>query len=93
MSTPPRAIWIKATLVAPFDGVVSAVGLQVGSSGSTNSSSTTGTAAQQHSSSSGITLVDRSQLHIDVNLSETDAAKVAIGQPVTLTFDACRMSR
>jgi multidrug efflux pump subunit AcrA (membrane-fusion protein) len=32
--------------------------------------------------------VDRSKLHIAVNLSETDAAKVVVGQPVTLTFDA-----
>ena len=35
-----------------------------------------------------MTLVDAAQLHIDVSLSETDAAKVAVGQPVTLTFDA-----
>jgi HlyD family secretion protein len=82
----------KATLVAPFDGVVSAVGLQVGSTtGSNISSGTTGSSSSStgsSSSSSSITLVDRSQLHINVNLSETDAAKVAIGQPVTLTFDA-----
>ena len=79
----------KATLVAPFDGVVSAVALQVGSTtGSTISSSTTGSSTSSTSSSASITLVDRSQLHINVNLSETDAAKVAIGQPVTLTFDA-----
>jgi HlyD family secretion protein len=37
---------------------------------------------------STVTLVDVSKLHIDVSLSETDAAKVAVGQPVTLTFDA-----
>jgi HlyD family secretion protein len=72
----------KATLVAPFDGVVSAVGLQVG--GSTGSGSSTSSTT----STPGITLVDRSQLHINVSLSETDAAKVAVGQPVTLTFDA-----
>jgi HlyD family secretion protein len=69
----------KATLVAPFDGVVSAVGLQVGAN--TGGSSST-------SSASSITLVDRSQLYINVSLSETDAAKVAVGQPVTITFDA-----
>jgi HlyD family secretion protein len=65
----------QATLKAPFDGVVSAVDMQIGSSTSSTSSS-------------GITLVDRSKLHIDVSLSEADAAKVAVGQPVTLTFDA-----
>jgi HlyD family secretion protein len=63
----------QATLSAPFDGVVSAVGLQVSS---------------QADSSASITIVDRSKLHIEVSLSETDAAKVQVGQPVALTFDA-----
>jgi HlyD family secretion protein len=74
----------QATLKATFDGVVATVGIQLGatsgSGGSSSSSSTT--------SAPGITLVDRSKLHIDVNLSETDAAKVQVGQPVALTFDA-----
>jgi HlyD family secretion protein len=76
----------EATLKAPFDGVVAAVNVQPGSivgggsGGSSSSTSSTGSAA--------ITLVDRSTLHGDVNLSETDAARVAVGQPVTLTFDA-----
>jgi multidrug efflux pump subunit AcrA (membrane-fusion protein) len=35
-----------------------------------------------------VTLVDNSKLHIDVSLSESDAAKVKLGQPVALTFDA-----
>ena len=74
----------QARLTAPFDGVVAAVsavpGSRANSSSSSGSSSSAGTAA--------ITLVDRSKLHIDVNLSESDAAKVAVGQPVTLSFDA-----
>src|SRR5439155_18235461 len=70
----------QATLKAPFEGVVSAVGIQVGSS--SNSSSTTST------TSAAMTLVDRSKLHIEVNPSEADAAKVQVGQPVVLTFDA-----
>jgi len=40
------------------------------------------------SGTAALTLVDRSKLHIEVNLSESDVAKVQIGQPVTLTFDA-----
>jgi HlyD family secretion protein len=64
----------QATLKAPFDGVVSAVAIVPG-----------GTAS---ASTAAVTIVDRSTLHIDVNLSETDAAKVQVGQPVTLTFDA-----
>jgi HlyD family secretion protein len=64
----------QATLVTPFDGVVSAVNVVAGSTVSANTSA--------------VTLVDQSKLHIDVSLSETDAAKVQVGQPVTLTFDA-----
>jgi HlyD family secretion protein len=76
----------QATLKAPFDGVISAVGLQVGSSA--NSGSSSSGSSSSTTNSAAITLVDRSKLHIDVNLSETDAAKVQLGQPVTLTFDA-----
>jgi HlyD family secretion protein len=73
----------QATLKAPFDGVVAAVTIQPGAS-SNASSSTSSTSG----GSAAITLVDRSKLHVDVNLSETDAAKVQVGQPVALTFDA-----
>ncbi len=64
----------QATLVAPFDGVVSAVNAQPGTPIS--------------ASTAAISVVDRSKLHIDLSLSETDAAKVQPGQPVVLTFDA-----
>ena len=64
----------QATLTAPFDGVVSAVDVQAGGTAST--------------STAAITLVDRSTLHINVNLSEADAAKVQLGQQVALAFDA-----
>jgi HlyD family secretion protein len=69
-----RANLDQAVLTAPFAGVVSAVDVV---SGSTISANTT-----------AVTLVDQSKLHVDVSLSETDAAKVQAGQPVTLTFDA-----
>ncbi len=61
-------------MTAPFDSVVSAVNVVSGSTISANTSA--------------VTLVDDSKLHVDVSLSETDAAKVQVGQPVTLTFDA-----
>jgi len=64
----------QATLTAPFDGVISAVNVVADSTIS--------------SGTSAVTLVDTSKLHIEVNLSETDAAKVQVGQPVTLSFDA-----
>ncbi len=76
----------QATLKAPFDGVVSAVSIQPGASSNAGSTSSSGSSTS--TSSAAITLVDRSKLHIDVNLSETDAARVQVGQPVTLTFDA-----
>jgi HlyD family secretion protein len=68
----------QATLKAPFDGVVAAVTIQPGSSSTAGSST----------SSAAITLVDTSTLHVDINLSETDAARVQVGQPVRLIFDA-----
>jgi HlyD family secretion protein len=63
-----------ATLVAPFDGVVSAVGVVPG--------------AVATAQTSAVTVDDRSSLHIDVNMSESDVARVETGQPVKLTFDA-----
>ncbi len=63
-----------ANIKAPFAGVVSAVSLVPGSTAS--------------SGAAAISLVDNSSYHVDVSLSETDAAKVQVGQPVTLTFDA-----
>lgn len=64
----------QATMLAPFDGVISSVSISVGSLANTNTPA--------------LTLIDRSTMHIDVNLSETDAAKVQLGQPVTVTIDA-----
>ncbi len=60
--------------------------IQVGTTSGAGSSSSSSTSTS--SGGAAITLIDRSKLHIDINLSETDAAKVQIGQPVALTFDA-----
>lgn len=65
----------QATLTAPFAGIVASVNVAAGER--------TGSGA-----TSGITLIDMSRLHLDMNLSETDVARVAVGQPVTLFFDA-----
>ncbi|HJZ48965.1 MAG TPA: HlyD family efflux transporter periplasmic adaptor subunit, partial [Roseiflexaceae bacterium] len=81
----------QAALTAPFDGVVSAVTIQVGASSGASSGTGSSTSSGTSSAGSGgaaVTLVDRSKLHVDINLSESDAAKVQIGQPVALTFDA-----
>jgi HlyD family secretion protein len=76
----------QATLKAPFDGVVAAVTIQPGTN--SNAGNNSSSSSSSSGGSAAITLVDRSKLHIDVNLSETDAARVQVGQPVTLTFDA-----
>ena len=63
------------TLVAPFDGIVGAIN---GNAGETAPTGTTGF----------ITLVDPSAIRVDVTVDETDVAKVAVGKPATMTFDA-----
>ena len=62
----------NATLVAPFDGVVSAVTPNVG----------------EMVSAAAITIVDPKSVRIDATVDETDVAKLAVGQPATVTFDA-----
>jgi len=63
----------KAQLVAPFDGVVADLNIQVG---------------QQAGSTQTVILVDLSQLVALVNVSESDLPKVKVGQPIQVTFDA-----
>ncbi|GAB4435123.1 MAG: hypothetical protein Kow00120_01850 [Anaerolineae bacterium] len=64
----------NATLIAPFDGVVTEVGVTEGQNAS--------------ASTAAVTLVDASQLHLDVMVDELDIGKVAVGQPATITVDA-----
>ncbi|HMP41330.1 MAG TPA: HlyD family efflux transporter periplasmic adaptor subunit [Roseiflexaceae bacterium] len=63
-----------ATLTAPFDGVVAAVAITP--------------AGRVAAGAAAVTMVDRSTLHVDVSLSESDVAGVQVGQPVELSFDA-----
>ncbi|NNJ10906.1 efflux RND transporter periplasmic adaptor subunit [Chloroflexales bacterium ZM16-3] len=62
----------NAVLTAPFDGIISAVGIAVGDA------STVGT----------IDLIDASKMYIDISLGESDVSQVKPGMPVELTFDA-----
>ena len=64
----------RATLFAPFDATIGTVNIVPGSIVGANTAAAT--------------LVDRSSLHVDINMSETDVAQVQTGQPVQLTFDA-----
>ncbi|HLF26684.1 MAG TPA: efflux RND transporter periplasmic adaptor subunit [Anaerolineae bacterium] len=63
----------EATLVAPFDGVITAVNIQAGGSSG---------------SGAAIEMVDARQLHVDVLVDETEIAIVQAGQKVELTLDA-----
>ncbi len=63
------------TLVAPFDGIVASIAANPGEPAP---SGTTGF----------MTLVDPSQVRIDVTVDETDVAKIAVGKNATITFDA-----
>lgn len=62
----------KTNLVAPFDGIISAVNYGVGDTAS-------GAAA---------TLVDMSNLQVKVNIAEVDLPKVQIGDQVQIALDA-----
>lgn len=61
-------------LRAPFPGEVTTLTLKVG-----------GLSA---SGLPGVILIDRSELHVNINVDEIDIGAVAVGQAVTLTLDA-----
>jgi multidrug efflux pump subunit AcrA (membrane-fusion protein) len=64
----------SATLFAPFDGTVSAIGGNVGETSTI--------------SATNFTLVDTGAIRIDVNVPEADIAKVVLGQSATITSDS-----
>ncbi len=61
-----------AQIVAPFDGVVTALTAVVGGSGG----------------SATLAVMDDSQYHVDVLIDETEISQVQVGQAATITFDA-----
>ncbi len=63
----------NATIVAPFDGAVTAVNIALGSNGG---------------SGDAIELADNSQLHVDALVDETQIAGVKPGQETQLTLDS-----
>ena len=63
----------NALIVAPFDGVITAVNIAVG-----------GTPP----SGSAMEIADMSQLHVDVLVDETQIAGIQPGQPAQFTIDA-----
>ncbi|MEI7554757.1 efflux RND transporter periplasmic adaptor subunit [Candidatus Chlorohelix sp.] len=69
-----KAQLTNALIVAPFDGIISSLPLVVGQVVGAST-----TAAQ---------IVDISELHADVNVGESDIAKIKLGMGVTLNFDS-----
>jgi HlyD family secretion protein len=63
----------NATIVAPFDGVITAVNIVAGGSSG---------------SSASISIADTSRLHVDVLVDETEIANVQVGQQAEITLDA-----
>lgn len=66
-----------AKIVAPYNGVIAAVVPNVG----------------EQVSGTAITIVDPKALRIDATIDETDVAKIAVGQPAQVTFDAIANAR
>ncbi|MBI3538133.1 MAG: efflux RND transporter periplasmic adaptor subunit [Chloroflexi bacterium] len=64
----------KAKIIAPFDGIVSAVNLNVNDTAGTNAAAAA--------------IVDLSSLQVRVTLSEVDIAKIKTGQTAQMTVDA-----
>ena len=62
----------NTTITAPFDGVITAVNIVPGGSGS----------------SAALTIADTSQLHVDVLVDESEIANVQVGQQAQVTLDA-----
>lgn len=76
----------QATVRAPFAGLITQVNvvpgqIASGGGGTTSASTTTATTA-------AFDLVDDSQLHVDVNVSESDAASVQVSQPAIISLDS-----
>lgn len=79
----------EATLVAPAAGFVVSVDGAVGQSSSGSAAAGSGSTASASAASSGfISMIGAGTLQVKAGFGESDAAKVEIGQPATLTVSA-----
>jgi multidrug efflux pump subunit AcrA (membrane-fusion protein) len=82
----------QTTLRAPIAGVVAsvdgAVGTTVAGSGTTMAAASSASSAAASSPSGFVTLTKLTGMQIVASFSETDAAKLKVGQPATVTVDA-----
>jgi HlyD family secretion protein len=72
-----------AVITAPFDGVIGAINLAVGEMAFGDSGGT----------SSNVTLVSPDRVRVDVQVDETDIARLSVGQAAQVTFDALGQRR
>jgi len=70
----------QARIVAPFDGIITSVNVNVGDNANAATSSTSATNA--------VVMFDPTRLQITVTVSEVDIAKIKVGQTAQVTLDA-----
>jgi RND family efflux transporter MFP subunit len=75
----------ESTMVSPIDGVVAAIN---GNPGEVVGSGATNATQAGTSTSIFVTLVDPSAVRVDAAVDEVDVAKLAVGKPAEITFDA-----
>ncbi len=73
----------KAKIVAPFDGVVSALNVNVGDMAGSSSGGASGGA-----SNPPVTVTNLSNLEVQVTVAEVDFPKIKVGETAQLTLDA-----
>ncbi len=84
----------QTALTAPVAGTVGAINGTVGQTATGSNSSSSSSTSSSSTSSAGaagsgfISLTDLSSLQIVAGFSETDASKIIVGQPATVTFNA-----
>jgi hypothetical protein len=75
-----------ASIVAPYDGLISAVNMNVNEN-SLSGVTGGGTGSSGSNSSNGITVLNPSSLLIYVQVDESDISQVVVGQTANMTFD------
>lgn len=80
----------KRTVTATISGTITSLSVANGDTvgNSSSSAASTGSTGATGSSSASVVITDLSALQVSVSLNEADAVNVAVGQPVSLTFDA-----
>jgi HlyD family secretion protein len=79
----------RYTLKAPFDGVISQVGVKIGEqAGTTAAPAGTSATAAASATSAAFTLLEETGLYVRVGFPEVDASRIVDGATTTVTFEA-----